>query len=167
MKIDVIDPKRTAMIVVDMQNDFVAAGAAMETPSARAVVPRLAEALNICRDALLTFSLFCPLLFCAIPTYSTNQTQKSSDQSRLAREAEKNRFTIRRVEFCCNLEVRDEVLRKRITLIEGEIFKKALLERSISRLNTLKLIKPVTLKNVVVRLDRENKHIDFTFFLEQ
>ena len=51
MQIDVIDPKKTAMIVVDMQNDFVAAGAAMETPAARAVVPKLAEALKICRDA--------------------------------------------------------------------------------------------------------------------
>src|SRR5437870_9486683 len=51
MRIDVIDPKRTAMIVVDMQNDFVAAGAAMETPAARAVVPKLAEALNLCREA--------------------------------------------------------------------------------------------------------------------
>src|SRR4029077_9502110 len=51
MQIDVIDPKKTAMIVVDMQNDFVAAAAAMETPAARAVVPRLSEALKICRDA--------------------------------------------------------------------------------------------------------------------
>src|SRR5713226_3925236 len=51
MQIDVIDPKKTAMIVVDMQNDFVAAGAAMETPAARAMVPKLAEALKICRDA--------------------------------------------------------------------------------------------------------------------
>ena len=51
MHIDVIDPKKTAMIVVDMQNDFVAPGAAMETPAARAVVPKLAEALRICRDA--------------------------------------------------------------------------------------------------------------------
>lgn len=30
-----IIPEKTAMIVVDMQNDFVAAGAAMETPAAR------------------------------------------------------------------------------------------------------------------------------------
>ena len=51
MQIDVIDPKKTAMIVVDMQNDFVASGAAMETPAARAVVPKLADALKICRDA--------------------------------------------------------------------------------------------------------------------
>src|SRR6266446_4187350 len=51
MQIEVIDPKKTAMIVVDMQNDFVATGAAMETPAARAVVPKLAEALHICRDS--------------------------------------------------------------------------------------------------------------------
>jgi nicotinamidase-related amidase len=34
-----------------MQNDFVAAGAPMETPAARAMVPRLVEALKACRDA--------------------------------------------------------------------------------------------------------------------
>jgi Surface antigen variable number repeat len=116
---------------------------------------------------LLISSLFCPLLSGAIPAFSAVQTQKPSDQSRLTREAEKNGFTVRRVEFCCDLEVRDEVLRKRITLIEGEKFTKAQLERSISRLNSLKLLKPVTLKNVELKLDRENKHVDFTFFLEQ
>src|SRR5512134_2686924 len=51
MRIDEIDPARTAMIVVDMQNDFVASGAPMETPAARAIVPRLAEALKICRGS--------------------------------------------------------------------------------------------------------------------
>src|SRR6516162_5986627 len=51
MQVDLINTQKTAMIVVDMQNDFVAAGAAMETPAARAMVPKLAEALNICREA--------------------------------------------------------------------------------------------------------------------
>ena len=51
MQVDAIDPGRTAMIVVDMQNDFVATGAPMETPAARAMVPKLADALRICRDA--------------------------------------------------------------------------------------------------------------------
>src|ERR1700720_1497984 len=40
MRVDVIDPKKTAMIVVDMQNDFVASGAPMETPAARLVIPK-------------------------------------------------------------------------------------------------------------------------------
>jgi len=51
MQINEIDPARTAMIVVDMQNDFVASGAPMETPAARAMVPLLGDALKICRDA--------------------------------------------------------------------------------------------------------------------
>lgn len=51
MQINDIDPARTAIIVVDMQNDFVAAGAPMETPAARAIVPKLAETLRFCRDA--------------------------------------------------------------------------------------------------------------------
>jgi ureidoacrylate peracid hydrolase len=51
MKIDKLNPATTAMIVVDMQNDFVAAGAPMETPAARAMVPRLAAALKLCRSA--------------------------------------------------------------------------------------------------------------------
>lgn len=50
MRIDEINPAKTALIVVDMQNDFVASGAPMETPAARAMVPRLAEALKLCRD---------------------------------------------------------------------------------------------------------------------
>ena len=51
MLIDNIDPAKTAMIVVDMQNDFVASGAPIEVSAARAMVPKLAEALKICRDA--------------------------------------------------------------------------------------------------------------------
>src|SRR5260370_14208938 len=39
------------MIVVEIENAFVASGAAMEAPAARAVVPKLAEALRICRAA--------------------------------------------------------------------------------------------------------------------
>lgn len=51
MKLEQIDPARTVMIVVDMQNDFVGEGAPMETPAARAMVPTLAAALDACRSA--------------------------------------------------------------------------------------------------------------------
>jgi len=50
MQVDVIDPKKTAMIVVDMQNDFVAPGAPLEIPAARQVVLKIAEALRACRN---------------------------------------------------------------------------------------------------------------------
>jgi ureidoacrylate peracid hydrolase len=46
---DSLDPKRTALVVIDMQNAFVAPGAPMEVPAARAIVApinRLAAALR-------------------------------------------------------------------------------------------------------------------------
>lgn len=49
-RVDTLDPRKTAMIIVDMQNDFVAPGAPMETTAARAMVPNLAAALRFCRD---------------------------------------------------------------------------------------------------------------------
>lgn len=46
-----IDPDRTAIIVVDMTDEFVAEGAELETPAAREMVPRLGEAIDASRDA--------------------------------------------------------------------------------------------------------------------
>ena len=46
---DSLDPKRTALVVIDMQNAFVAPGAPVEVPAARDVVPtinRLAKELR-------------------------------------------------------------------------------------------------------------------------
>jgi biuret amidohydrolase len=47
---DVIDPAKTVMIVVDMQNDFVAEGAKLQSAQATAMVPRLANTLKVCRE---------------------------------------------------------------------------------------------------------------------
>jgi len=41
--------EKTAMLVVDMQNDFVQEGAAIEVPRARAMVPCLNRLLEVCR----------------------------------------------------------------------------------------------------------------------
>jgi ureidoacrylate peracid hydrolase len=46
----VIDPQKTAVIVVDMQNDFVAPGAALRSAQAAAMVPKLAATLKTCRE---------------------------------------------------------------------------------------------------------------------
>ena len=45
-----IDPGTTALIVVDMENDFVAPGAPLEAPAGRAMVPNLQRALACCRE---------------------------------------------------------------------------------------------------------------------
>ena len=46
-----IDPSKTALIVVDMQNDFVAPGAPMQSPAGLAMVPHLQRALACCRES--------------------------------------------------------------------------------------------------------------------
>jgi ureidoacrylate peracid hydrolase len=45
-----IIPEKTAMLVVDMQNDFVQEGAPIEIPRARAMIPRLNRLLDVCRE---------------------------------------------------------------------------------------------------------------------
>ncbi|GAA3053896.1 hypothetical protein GCM10010464_18220 [Pseudonocardia yunnanensis] len=47
--IDSIDPFRTAMIVLDMQNDFIAEGAPMQVKQASAMVGTLSDTLGFCR----------------------------------------------------------------------------------------------------------------------
>jgi nicotinamidase-related amidase len=64
-----LEPGRTALLVVDMQRAFVEAGQAMEVPAARNVVPRIQELLAIFREKDLpvaftefTYSPAAPLL---------------------------------------------------------------------------------------------------------
>lgn len=47
--IDRFDPQRTAVIVVDMQHDFIAPGAPLETPMGRALFPNLKQLLGRAR----------------------------------------------------------------------------------------------------------------------
>lgn len=49
-QIDAVDPAKTVMIVVDMQNDFVAEGAKLQSAQAAAMVPKLAQTLKACRE---------------------------------------------------------------------------------------------------------------------
>ena len=49
-ELDQIDPTKTVMIVVDMQNDFVAEGAKLRSAIAAAMVPKLASTLKVCRE---------------------------------------------------------------------------------------------------------------------
>ncbi len=46
-----IEPRRCALLVIDMQNAFVAEGAPFETPGARAMIPRLRQLIELARGA--------------------------------------------------------------------------------------------------------------------
>ena len=55
---DSIDASKAAMIVVDMENDFIAMGAPLETPAGRAMLPTLKRTLAFCRERGIRYSEF-------------------------------------------------------------------------------------------------------------
>ena len=80
-------------------------------------------------------------------------------------EAQRNEFTVRRVEFVGNTYTRDHVLRDRMTPIinEGDVFTRAKLARSLRRMSALKrTIYPLRLTDVEIRLDRSEGLVDMT-----
>lgn len=48
--VDEVDPRRSALIVVDMQSDFLEVGAPFESVAGRAMVPQLKRAIDFCRE---------------------------------------------------------------------------------------------------------------------
>ena len=46
-----VDPSRSALIVVDMQNDFVKEGGALLVPGAAATIPQIVHLLELARDS--------------------------------------------------------------------------------------------------------------------
>lgn len=50
-QVNIIHPSAAVLLVIDMQNDFVASGAPMEKADARAMVPTLKKAIQFCRSA--------------------------------------------------------------------------------------------------------------------
>ena len=98
----------------------------------------------------------------ASPQTSIKATQPSIERESLLREAIANRYTVRRVEFSGNETTRDNILRGRIFLQEGDVFTRRNLLRSIANVSKLKIIYPVRLNDVFVRLDRTDKLIDLT-----
>jgi nicotinamidase-related amidase len=46
-----IEPRSCALIVIDMQNAFVAEGGPLETPGARAMIPRLERLIRLARES--------------------------------------------------------------------------------------------------------------------
>ena len=46
-----VDPSRAALLVIDMQNDFVKESGALVVPDAQATIPRIARVLELARDS--------------------------------------------------------------------------------------------------------------------
>jgi len=93
---------------------------------------------------------------------SSECSQPTEERDDIIREAEKDQYTTRRVEFLGNRYTRDTTLRRRtnIGLQEGELFTRQNLVRSLRNVSKLKQIYPVQLKDVELRLNRDDKTVD-------
>ena len=88
-------------------------------------------------------------------------SQSAAERDALLRDAESNEYHVRRVEFLGNKHTRDKVLRERIPLLqEGELISRPNLIKSLESVSELKIIYPVRMSDVEIRLDREDKFVD-------
>ena len=110
---------------------------------------------------LLLTALF---LSCSSTTFGQEAAcaQPKTERDNLMNEAQRNQFTVRRVEFLGLTHTRDALVRARMGSLmnEGDLFTRQKLLRSLRRMSMLKLIYPVQLKDVEIRLDGSERQID-------
>ena len=86
--------------------------------------------------------------------------QSTSEQNSLIARAEREKFTVRRLEFLGLTNTPDQVVRRRMTVNEGDIFSRKKFIKSLQNVNKLKrTIYPVGMKDVVFEL-RESQVVD-------
>ena len=56
-QIERMDPARTVLIIVDMENDFVKPGASFEVQAGREMLPKLKELIAFCRDKIAGYKV--------------------------------------------------------------------------------------------------------------
>ncbi|HEX3146308.1 MAG TPA: POTRA domain-containing protein [Pyrinomonadaceae bacterium] len=93
--------------------------------------------------------------------------QTAAEQTPSLREAIHQRYTLRRVEFIGNETISDQELRRQVVLREGDLFSQRNLARTLVSLNRLRKLYPLTMRDVMVRLDRTEKLIDLTLCIRE
>ena len=94
--------------------------------------------------------------------------QTETEQEALIRETVENKYLVRRVEFIGNTNTSDNVLRRKILLQEGDVFTRKKLVKSLENVTKLKkIIYPVKLSDVIIRLDHAEKSIDMAICFKE
>lgn len=89
--------------------------------------------------------------------------QSAAEQTALIGLAEKQNFTVRRVEFLGLTYTRDHVVRERMTpfVNEGDLFSRSRLVKSLQNMSKLnRVIYPVRMRDVVLSLKKPEQHVD-------
>ena len=112
------------------------------------------------------------LTFCLLVANASNPAcyQAAAERNKILDEAQRNEFTVRRVEFVGLTYTRDQALRDRMTPIinEGDVLTREKLVRSLRRMSALKrAIYPLRLTDVALRVDRQYGLVDMTICFRQ
>ena len=112
------------------------------------------------------------LTLCFLVANASNPAcyQPTVERNRILAEAQRNEFTVRRVEFVGLTYTRDRTLRNRMTPIinEGDVLTRDKLVRSLRGMSALKrVIYPLHLTDVVLRVDSQNGLVDMTICFRQ
>jgi outer membrane protein assembly factor BamA len=100
-------------------------------------------------------------------------SQDKAEKLELLKKAEDNQYNIRHIYIVGNTYTRYRTFREYMAeeFNEGYIFTRKNLDKSIKGINKLKTIKPITLDNVEVRLEKDEVRnlnvIDFDICVEQ
>jgi len=86
--------------------------------------------------------------------------QPAAEQAAILREAQSEKYSLRRIEFIGNADTDDWTLRRRILLKEGNVFARAMLIKSLKSVNKIRTIYPVRLSDVIAHMDDQEKTID-------
>lgn len=101
------------------------------------------------------------------PTRETCGGQTTAEHRPWLREVVNQRYTLRRVEFIGNETISDNDLRHSVVLREGDLFSQRNFAKTLVSLNKLGTLYPLTMRNVIVRLDRTEKLVDMTFCVRE
>ena len=123
--------------------------------------------------SVCVFTLFVTVAF--LPQIANGQSdEKATHQQKtetllLIEKAEQNPYRVSHIYFTGNGEVRDRILRLKINerLSEGDIFTQEKLYQGLEKLSELEVIYEVTLEDVKVELDEENRDINLTITVRE
>ena len=120
-----------------------------------------------------SFALFLAFVFLSQFTFgqssNNDKIQQLPEVMLLIEKAEQNEYNVKFVEFCCPEKVQGRVLFGKISrfINEGDIFTRQNLYKSLTTLSKLKAIYPVSIKNLNVRLDEEQRIINITYNIRE
>ena len=110
------------------------------------------------------------LIVCLLVGSNPACYQPAAERNTILDEAQRNEFTVRRVEFIGLTYTRDQTLRDRMTPIinEGDVLTRDKLVRSLRRMSGLKrAIYPLHLTDAALRVDRQDGLVDMTICFRQ